>query len=339
MLAQSFRVNSGKNDDIGRLGSCFVTVYSLTDFEPPMRNISLSSYTIEARKRNARKLEDTDDLEGEDLLDLFEEFLTGRRSASNDKNQKMLLRVQNFKRTGRSCHGIIETGEYGYSSELINVDTFALAHLRKPEEAGMLPFFFQIYLPEDESLGLLILQRFGNIGIRGVFAKDFKAFFEKKQPEFSVAFKPIVHPGQLGAYSKHGVVKRLTFRQLQLPKDIADAYAGDNPEDIYVEYSIVAKRYGNLPVLKQILRKLNDKSAHTLHIAEPSGFKDSQILLEVEMNGHTRTIDVRNLNKIRAYFDITDRIKFSPQGHPTFRSVLRESKSLIDDIWRSLRGS
>jgi hypothetical protein len=175
-----------------------------------VRNISLSSYTIEARKRNAHKVERTDNLDSKDLLDLFEEFLTGRRAASNDKDQKMLLRVQNFKRTDRYCHGIIETGEYGYSSELINVNTLTRAHLRQPEEAGMLPFFFQIFLPSNESLGLLVLQRFGNIGIRGVFVDEFKKFFQIKCPDFSVAFKPIVHPEQLGTYSKNGVVKRLT---------------------------------------------------------------------------------------------------------------------------------
>jgi hypothetical protein len=302
-----------------------------------VRNISLSSYTIEARKRNAHKVERTDNLDSKDLLDLFEEFLTGRRAASNDKDQKMLLRVQNFKRTDRYCHGIIETGEYGYSSELINVNTLTRAHLRQPEEAGMLPFFFQIFLPSNESLGLLVLQRFGNIGIRGVFVDEFKKFFQIKCPDFSVAFKPIVHPEQLGTYSKNGVVKRLTFRQLQLPKDIADAYAGNRSKDIYVEYSIVAKRHSDLPMLNRLLRRLADKDRGKLHILEPKGFHNSQVLVEVELNGHTRTINIKDVNKIRAYFDITDEVSFGRDGHPTFRSMLRESRELINDIWRSLK--
>jgi hypothetical protein len=304
-----------------------------------VRNISLSSYTIETRRRNAHKLQRTDDLEEQDLLDLFEQFLTGQRAASNDKDAKMLLRVRNFKRTGRYSYGVIETGEYGYSSELINVDTLARAHMRQPEEAGMLPFFFHIFLPSNETLGLLVLQRFGNIGIRGVFTEEFKKVFQAKCPDFSVAFKPIVHPGQLGTYSKNGVVKRLTFRQLQLPKDIADAYSGNRPEDIYVEYSIVAKRHSDLPVLNRLIRKLTDKNRANLHIVEPRGFKDSQVLVEVELNGHTRTINIKDANKIRAYFDITDRVKFGRDGHPTFRSMLRESKGLMDDVWRSLRSA
>jgi hypothetical protein len=222
-----------------------------------VRNISLSSYTIEVRERNARKAERTDAFGGRDLLDLFDQFLNTRKTASNDKQQMMLLRVRTFKRSARMCRGVFETGEYGYSSDLVDVASLKLAYSRKADEAGMLPFFFHIFLPKNENLGLLVLERFGNFGIRGVFADEFKKFFQQKCPDFSIAFKPIVHPEQLGTYSKNGVVKRLTFRQLQLPKDVCDAYNVD-AEEAYVEYAIVAKRDANLPFFRKLLRRLVD---------------------------------------------------------------------------------
>jgi hypothetical protein len=104
-----------------------------------------------------------------------------------------------------------------------------------------------------------------------------------------------------------------------------------------VEYSIVAKRHSDLPMLNRLLRRLADKDRGKLHILEPKGFHNSQVLVEVELNGHTRTINIKDVNKIRAYFDITDEVSFGRDGHPTFRSMLRESRELINDIWRSLK--
>lgn len=146
-----------------------------------------------------------------------------------------------------------------------------------------------------------------------------------------------MHPAQLGAYSKHGVVKRLVFRRLQLPSDICDAY-DVQPDEAYAEYAIVARRDANLPFLRNFLRRLTEKGDGALHIEEPPHFEPDQVLLEVDLNGHRRTIDIRQTHKLRAYFDVTDKVTRGADGHPTFRSMSRQCDELVTDIWRTLRG-
>jgi hypothetical protein len=204
----------------------------------------------------------------------------------------------------------------------------------------MLPFFFQVYIPNNERYGILALQRFGIMGIRNIFANDMQAFFKGRHPNYGIHFDPIVHPSQVNELAAGGVVKKLTFRQFKIPTDLCDAIGYQFSEkDAYVEYSIVARRRGTLAPIRSILQNLSKNKDKKPYVQKPTGFEGSNVLLEVTLNGRRRTIDVSQLSKIRSQYDVTDELSFGDNGHPTYESLKDVTKEVVADIWASIKGA
>ncbi len=301
-----------------------------------MKSIALATYRIEVRKKNARQGEVLSNFDGEDLLKLLNQFFNGRSSPLNDKDAKTVLKVRNFSQSNRNLSGIIETGEYGFTSDIYDTDTQKVAHKRTETQAGMLPFFFQAYVPLNGNLGVLCLQRFGNYGIRHVLTKHVHNFFASRHPAYGIHLDPVVHPDELKALAEGGALKRITFRTLKIPPDLADnMHVKINPKDAYVEYSIVAKRRSVLSGFHKILASLAGDDNKRPHIVEPKGFEQSRVLFEVKLGGRMRTVDITNLSKIRSYYDITNDVELK-KGHPEFSSIKKVSQEVVQEVFRSM---
>jgi hypothetical protein len=58
---------------------------------------------------------------------------------------------------------------------------------------------------------------------------------------------------------------------------------------------------------------------------------NNNIKLELEVNKRTRTIDLSNLYKIRAFYDITEEVRME-NGHPVFESIDKNARYLLKDL-------
>jgi hypothetical protein len=298
-------------------------------------NVSLATYTIVVRRRYNKEAEPIGQFEGADLLDFVREYLTNRKSPLNDKEKHHILRAEIHSDKNRQISGLIETGEYGYSSELFDTSKEKTAYRRKPTDADLLPFVFLFDLPKDEKNGIIILQRFKTYGIRKVFADDFSAFFSSRFPNSIVEIQPIVPKALLEKFTKESSATKIRFRKLHIPQDICDALAnGITPKDGYVEYSIIAKKGGRF---KGMFTKKDN--AQLLAVSSEAGFTPDRTLVEVNVNGKKRTLDIADLNRLRAYFEITDEVQFGIDGHPTYESVLQASNDLLADLWTVSKGT
>ena len=74
--------------------------------------------------------------------------------------------------------GIIESGDYGYESTLVNIKTGKKKYDRKVDDTEIKPFYFLIYLPKNTAIGYVILQRLGVYGIHSVFKNHITKFFK-----------------------------------------------------------------------------------------------------------------------------------------------------------------
>src|SRR6266404_4198832 len=73
-----------------------------------------------------------------DLLDFVRIFLENlKKETSTNKDIQHVMTVKKLEKDDRNLFGIIETGEYGLESDIVNVNTKALAHHRKIMEADM----------------------------------------------------------------------------------------------------------------------------------------------------------------------------------------------------------
>jgi len=300
-----------------------------------MASISLAAYSIRVRDRYTHQNCTLGDFGGsKDLLNDVESHLkTLKKDFNHDENARKLLRVAMFHVSGRLINGIIETGEYGYTSELLNVGSYQVAHKRTVEEAELLPFYFLFYIPEDADEGVMIFEKFKTFGIRTLFANGFKAAFSGNHPDHLVVVNHLAPSEVFEAYQKQdGEIKQITFTSFQLPKTIEDRFGvgGHKEEDVYVEFKIKAKRNSKIPAWESIQQYFKGKNRFNSLVEIPN-FKAASIKVEVNVSGRSRTLNLTDRDKIRANYDISTEVDTDRNGHPKFSSIDELAKGILDE--------
>ena len=143
-----------------------------------MPSFSLGCYTVRVIDKSTEEILPLGGfVHGSDLMTVFHQYLQARvADYSIDHERQKLWRVLQPNVTNSTANGIVETGEYGYTADLYNVDTETVSYQRIGSDAEMMPFYFLTHLPAHRNEGVLLLQRRSNLGIRTIFLKDFADF-------------------------------------------------------------------------------------------------------------------------------------------------------------------
>ncbi len=302
-----------------------------------MNKVSLSSYTLRIKDSQTGNYLFLDEfLPHKDFLSFVQEYFQFiETTLSNDVENRKVLRVNNstIKSIKRQLTGIIQTGEYGYESEIIDKEKGKLKYKRTVDDAEMLPFYFIMTLPKKQDKGIVILQRFGLFGMSKIFRQSLNGFLKAKNPNLSVEFNPLVSSEVVRQFISNGDVTKIIFRRFDIPSDYATYFDTKSMKEVegYVEYSIVAKRRSNFPIKKR-LNSLLFGNGKVTRLMELKNFSYDTVKIEVKQGNDTRTIDLGNLNTFRAYYDISSEIKRGLDGHPTFNSVDEAAKRLLSEL-------
>ena len=110
-------------------------------------------------------------------MTIFHQYLQARvTDYSIDREGQKLWRVRRTCAKDSTVNGIVETGEYGYTADLYNVDTETISYQRIGADAEMMPFYFLTHLPAHRDEGVILLQRRSHLGIRTIFLKAFAEY-------------------------------------------------------------------------------------------------------------------------------------------------------------------
>lgn len=299
-----------------------------------MPNYFLSSYTIRLVDRDSGEILPIDDfLPGTDLYIVFNQNLTSlSTNLSHDSTAQKLLRVSRYSPGPRMMSGIIETGEYGYESELYDIQSGVVAHHRTVNEAEMLPFYFLAHLPNQSDEGILLLQRFQQFGIKTIFTNYFEQYFEAHYPDVSIKIYPLVPQDLISEYLRDGRVIKIRFIKFNIPSDLADFVAhGHSEEGGEIEFTIKAKRRGHLDIVDRVSEFLQGRREVT-SLYELRDFEYDNVKIEVDIRGRRRTIDLSHLERLNSYFDISDEVQIGDNGHPVYDSIHSIASTLLSDL-------
>jgi hypothetical protein len=299
-----------------------------------MARISLGAYSLRV-KDSSGEFVNVDEVTSElDLLEILKEYLKNlKKQFSHDSREKKLLRVLQLTARNRILNGLIETGEYGFESNLYDLGRKAVSHKRNIQEAEMLPFYFLVEIPKDSDHGIILLQRFKQYGMRRILMESLRAHFSVNYPDLKIYVAPLIPGSMVKRYLTEGRITKVRFVSHTITSDIADAYDSGTgrQEGGQLELVLRAKRDGWLP-LRGRLRAFLDKKRKLSNFVELEDFKYDDVKIEVELNRNRRTVDLSNLQKIRAYIDVSDQIKIMPNGHPSFESIDYVAKELLNDL-------
>jgi len=303
-----------------------------------MPTVFLSSYTVRLIDRSTGQMLPIGNfLQGADLLAIFNQYLASlRANLSHDSEAQKLLSVLRYSTKGRNVSGIVETGDYGYESTLYDVQSHSIAHHRTVNEAEMLPFYFIIKLPQQEDEGILLLQRFGQFGIKSTFCDNFIDYFELYYPQIALVIYPLVPLDLITEYLTKGRVTKIRFIKFSIPSDMADFIEhGHDEEDGQVEFVIKARRNGRIPIVDRLL-DLVQRRGEVRSFYEIRDFEYDNVKVEIYINGRRRTIDLSHLERLKTYYDITEDIEIGTTGHPVFESIHEVASGLLNDLSTSI---
>lgn len=252
---------------------------------------------------------------------------------SHDIPNHKVLRIIDSREdeTSRTLCGIIQAGEYEYESDLYNVENNAISYRRQRNDAEMLPFYFLLHLPENRDESIFILQRFKQFGIKSLMSKNFRNFFIMDLSDFELEIKNLIPEYIVNYYLRSGKVKKITFTKYGLPSDFSETIGDHREEDFTTELSVRARPNKEIPIIGSILncRQRNEDLSSLFSFDD---FDYNTIRMEVKIGNDKRMVDFSNLYKLRAYFDITEDIAIGDNGHPTFESIDRVARDLLQAI-------
>lgn len=280
-----------------------------------------------------------------DAFNILKIFLNNLKTEySVDDDEKKMFRVGKcvIDEENRIICGIIQTGDYGYETELVDTGSGAVSYKRKTSDAEVMPFYFLIYGPKEKDEGCIILQEFKGFGIKTSLLKYMRACFCSENENFVVNMPPLVPEQLIQELFSKGEPKKLRYIKFGINRDPADV-GHDHKEDEYnIELNISARRNKYFQIrdgicdsiskckpLDEILSHFYDKSKFD-RVVELHDFDYDTVKLQLSINGKQKSIDLSNPYKLRPIHDITDEVEVGADQHPIFESIDKLAKDLLE---------
>ncbi len=306
-----------------------------------MNRISLVAYSIRVRRKRTSYFLKLRDIDGVDLFSCLKHWTKPTESQManfEESKQVMDFSEQDVLEKRETVTGIVETGEYGFESKLFDVKKRKIAYKRTVDDAEVLPFYFQIFAPNEE-IGIVVFQRFGNLGISSVFRKWFRSQIDSVSSEFTVDMDPLIPDEYFRAILTRGDLSTITFRKLTVPSDIADRIDPVYLDPQEAKYEIIVKSKNPMKDLaRRIMSKLNGRQAPALHeiVSLPNADFD-EIIVTIKIGGVEKRFNLARLSNVQATLDITNNVRMGANGHPAYGDVQNEALNYCDHLKKQLR--
>lgn len=324
-----------------------------------MPNISIGMYSI--RIYDSKMNEDIfieNNQYGIDLSKIIKNYFKAMKSKGRiyNKTQSLVMIDEILEENENYISGVIKTGEYGYEEEFykisdnenvkedtegdILIDQKLPKKFTKPTDmAGVLPFVFTFYLTNHGGKKLyVVLERFGNFGIKTKIEKELNKFLKQEYPEhknLKITLNDLIPEKVIANYYNNEGIRSLKFTRYNLPIDIAEKIRnnGADPKDFEIEFIIRPKKKGiRLPMFKSVQNFFSSKNKNIHNILEIKRNKEleyDKIGATLMVNGKPREIDFSNFLKFKAYEIIN--IDTSKTGHPNPNILLEIMKQKLNE--------
>ena len=304
----------------------------------------LSAYTIRVDKKRDRNDERKNQPDycklscfngHDDLYNVMVVFLQNLTVNSTNDTYKTYMKAIKVEPEGRSIGGVFESGIYGLSSNLRNVDTDSITYKKKKNDADLLPFYFLFYIPKDTNEGILLLQRTGKYGIRSNLGTFLDKYFSDKYRGFTLEINTLVQEEIIKKMLYNGTIKKLRCVKYQAPVDRFDGLDEGHEE---LSYSMEVVLSAHRIPLRSKIKSLFDSKSSVKNLVElrDFNFDYDTVKVDVEIEGSIRTFDLGRLSKARTYYDISDKVDLDTDEHPTFLSIKTIANIYLNEIIKQM---
>lgn len=283
---------------------------------------------------------------GHDFLDISDKYFQSISDLVTEASEQKAFQGKNHVRENRLMWGLIESGNYGYGATLKNVRTRKVQYERDTNDVELLPYFYMLYVPSGYDRSILILQKFGNLGIKSILSNALIHQFNTDHEVFDLKldFKPYLDPHVLYHYITHGAVKKLRFVRRSLPNDIADRVRksiSKGEASGEVEFTISKTNSSTLrAVLGDALDDLKAGRRPAGGITFDVGFDYDFVKLDVEdmVTHRIKTFSMINTDGFieSREINLRDPNVESERGLPTYKSIHKKAIDYLEELCDNL---
>jgi hypothetical protein len=330
------------------LVSLLYLVFWLSNTFVMANEIKIEVLTFRIREIRSNKDDDSsfknlENINGKKFTAVFGSYLLYIKSGleKNEYQKKALTavskKVVKTEEGDSIISGTLKSGGYGYESDIYNLSSNEIRITKGLDDAEIIPFYYLCYIPKENNIGVIMLQRFGVNGINTVFTHSLHKYIKENLPGHIIDFGSFVSKELAKAFTSQAAIKEIILTRYDLPKDLSDKYGlkNFNPKNFSIEFRLKAKQgavFGNLRV-NNFLNNPNAKFFETKMVKD-MGFDSNNHTISVvsKLNGNTRTIDLSDTGNIKPYYDIHAQVELEPSFHPKFESINQVAKDLLNEL-------
>ena len=302
--------------------------------------ITISPYSLRSYNKDNKSYEQIDNILGKfDLFDLVDEFCQKNININQkDDDAKVYFELTDYQvdKTERKASLTFSVGEYGSKSNIIDVDTKAVSHEKKPNEAEINEYIFVMYFPKSKDESFLFMQCIRGVGILTKFSDLFKQFYRAKTG-LVIQINPITYKKAMEKWLE-GDVKEYRFINFQPFEDKADFKESFGHNEVQTEYVVKPKRSrsGFLKLFK--LKDILDQESEVIELMDDIITRSERMKVLVELDGKPKTISVGRSSSNPNYQVEPDEddLDFDDGNNPTKESLEKWIHRIYTDFIDSM---
>lgn len=281
--------------------------------------------------------------------DLPEKIKADDPDIENIVTDKKIITTGLIAKENKVVSGVFRIGDHGYSAPLVNVKTGDVSHTKEIDEAELVPYYFLVKIIPTSNIGVVILQTFNSIGIKGVFFQGLNNAFRGKYPDFILELHPFVPKEAVREYLSSRIVE-IRLVKHRYPDGVVNVSMDDMPDEDFVEGTcemvIRPPMRQDFPprflngVKRRIDAFLEEADGEVGSIIEVQNFTYDTAKIKVKHGEGYRTVDLGQTEKLNYSEELDGRVKIDTRtGYPIFASIDELGKSFLDDTATSIWGS
>lgn len=242
--------------------------------------------------------------------------------------------IESIRTDADAVYCRVRIGDYGHAAPLINVKTKAKSYDKTKEDAELVPHFAYFYFPSGKNCGILLTERRGLSGIYSNLTDLVENDFKKAFPGYTIQFAPLMPAAVLQSMLNTGNICEARFKSYTVPTDVADKLLVTSAQDDH-EYEVIVRAKGALnrvPFLQYFQKQIDGSKI----LEDHSGVSFDEIRLEIEMGDRRRTVNLGNVKRLKAAYDIDTSAFEDGAGFPKVKEFAAEAESLAAPLAKGL---
>lgn len=248
----------------------------------------------------------------DNAVEMFQLFCDAHTELTDDEKKKKVFSVKDDSfhvidtETYSALYFTIKSGSYGVEADITNINTNTVTHHRSIDESDVKEFLCVAYIPKDVGdlqirKGIFVFQSIGAYGVKTITTEKMRSFFADMK--LTLETRSVSVSAFLEKLIEQGNLHKLTLIRNRLSPNRAD--------NMLISTGREEETYINPKFQDTWLKKMFamfQKADETGIIEIPEGEDFDDISIQFKMGESTRTVRLRNLERVSIVEDIPDHI-------------------------------